>query len=377
MSENGNRSVPAEHAERQAQRKLQTTLAEQAERERLTAQSEHAERQAERERRAARAERAERERETRRAEHAERQAERERQATARSERAEWRAEGEPDAAKPRTSLIDRETAPGLARLAANAGLQTGLWTAEMGYRAAKRLGRAATSPDDAIALVEDTQREVAALGRKLLNIPEEDPEVAETQRDSSNYDDEALRSRWQDLLELSTDVEVDEVDGHPAFADILTQLHPDEARILRLMAAEGAQPAVDVRNWRPLGIGSHVVAPGLNMIGQHAGCLMVDRVPVYLSNLFRLGLIWFSRDAIPDIGAYQVLEAQPEVLDALKRAGRGTTVRRSVQLTPFGEQFCAATLPRTTAEFEAISGVDSRAADEVPRPTEEPKSRVK
>jgi hypothetical protein len=133
---------------------------------------------------------------------------------------------------------------------------------------------------------------------------------------------------------------------------------------------------VDVRNWRPLGIGSHVVAPGLNMIGQHAGCLMVDRVPVYLSNLFRLGLIWFSRDAIPDIGPYQVLEAQPQVTEALKRAGRGTTVRRSVRLTPFGEQFCAATLPRDTGEFEAIAEARARAVDEVPPPTQEPEPGV-
>ena len=276
---------------------------------------------------------------------------------------------------PPPALLDREMAPGLIRLAAGALWRTNVWTAETAVRASKRLARAATSGEEAAALVEDTQREVETLGRRLLGIHEEDPDVAEVQRDASNYDDEALRNRWEDLLVLSTDVEVDEVDGHPAFADILTQLHPDEARILRLLAADGAQAAVDVRNWRPMGIGSHVVAPGLNMIGAHAGCLMVERVPVYLSNLFRLGLIWFSRDAVPDIGPYQVLEAQPQVTDALKAAGRGTTMRRSVKLTPFGEQFCAATLPRSTVEFVAISAA-ARAVDEVPPPTQEPEPGV-
>ncbi|MDQ2675407.1 MAG: DUF4393 domain-containing protein [Actinomycetota bacterium] len=277
---------------------------------------------------------------------------------------------------PPPALLDPEMAPGLARLAVGAWWRTGVWTAETAYRASRRLARAATSGESAVALVEDAQREISATARKLLGIRDEDPDVAETQRDASNYDDQALRNRWEDLLNLSLEVEVDEVDGHPAFADILTQLHPDEARILRLLAADGAQAAVDVRNWRPLGIGSHVVAPGLNMIGQHAGCLMPERVPVYLSNLFRLGLIWFSRDAVSDIGPYQVLEAQPEVTQALKEAGRGTTVRRSVRLTPFGEQFCAATLPRDTAEFEAISSVAARAVDEVPPPTEEPEPGV-
>lgn len=274
-------------------------------------------------------------------------------------------------------LRGRDMAPGLARLVAGAWWQTSMWTAETTYRATRRLARAATSGESAVALIDDTRDEIAGVARKLLGFRDHDPTVAETQREPSSYDDVALRERWDDLMGLSTEVDVDEVDGHPAFADILTQLHPDEARILRLFATDGPQPAVDVRNWRPLGVGSHVVAPGLNMIGGHAGCLMVDRVPIYLSNLFRLGLIWFSRDPIPDIGPYQVLEAQPEVTDALKAAGRGTTVRRSVTLTPFGEQFCAACLPRTTAEFEAITEVAARAVDEVPPPTEEPEPGVK
>jgi hypothetical protein len=279
--------------------------------------------------------------------------------------------------RPSPAMLDREMAPGLARLALGALWRTNLWTAETTYRATRRVARAMTSGESAVELMEDAQREIGGVARKILGIEEEDPRKAEAQRDPSSYDDEALRSRWDDLVNLSLDVEVDEVDGHPAFADILSQLHPDEARILRLLATDGAQAAVDVRNWRPLGIGSHVVAPGLNMIGQHAGCLMVDRVPVYLSNLFRLGLIWFSREAIPEIGPYQVLEAQPQVTEALKAAGRGTTVRRSVMLTPFGEQFCAACLPRNTAEFEAITSVAARAIDEVPPPTEEPEPGVK
>ena len=51
--------------------------------------------------------------------------------------------------------------------------------------------------------MEDAQREMSSAARKILGIPEEDPDVAETQRDTSNYDDEALRNRWEDLLELS------------------------------------------------------------------------------------------------------------------------------------------------------------------------------
>ncbi len=85
------------------------------------------------------------------------------------------------------------------------------------------------------------------------------------------------------------------------------------------MLLSGPQPAVDVRTGGPIGlVSSQLIAPGLNMIGARAGCRYVDRVPQYLNNLFRLGLVWFSRETLRDPLPYQVVEAQPEVLEAMK-----------------------------------------------------------
>ena len=126
----------------------------------------------------------------------------------------------------------------------------------------------------------------------------------------------SLRSRGEELLRRSADVGYSE-ETHPAYDRILSQLAPDEARILRLLALRGAQPAVDVRAGLPLV--SSLVAPGRNMIGAEAGCRYVDRVPAYLNNLYRLGLIWFSREPLSDRLRYQVLEAQPDVLEGLKK----------------------------------------------------------
>ena len=50
----------------------------------------------------------------------------------------------------------------------------------------------------------------------------------------------------------------------------------------------------------PLKSTSALVAAGLNMIGTGSGCRHPDDVPAYLNNLFRLGLIWFSREPLPD-----------------------------------------------------------------------------
>ena len=110
-------------------------------------------------------------------------------------------------------------------------------------------------------------------------------------------------------------------------------------------AQRGPQAAVDVRAGKALGIGSEMVAPGLNMIGAEAGCRYLDRVPAYHNNLYRLGLIWFSREPLEDPLDYQVLEAQPDVIEAKRAGGRAKTVRRSIMLTPFGEDFCRVCLP--------------------------------
>jgi hypothetical protein len=158
---------------------------------------------------------------------------------------------------------------------------------------------------------------------------------------------EALQAYGAALLRRSAEVEMDD-GSHPAYARILEQMAPDEARVLRLLATEGDQPAVDVRSSPLLGLGSQLVAEGLNMIGQEAGVRHTERVASYLNNLNRLGLIWFSKEPIEAPVRYQVLEAQPEVLSAIKGSGRAKSVQRSIRLTPFGRDFCLACLPLDT-----------------------------
>ena len=82
----------------------------------------------------------------------------------------------------------------------------------------------------------------------------------------------------------------------------------------------------------------------MTMIGPRAGARYVDQVPSYLHNLFRLGMIWFSREQLPDPMEYQVVEAQPDVLEAMHSVRAHKVVRRSIHLTPFGEDFCKAVL---------------------------------
>ena len=249
-----------------------------------------------------------------------------------------------------------EAAPGLARIAAGAWLRTAGWTAGKALRASRRVADVAVGRESAVDLARDAQAEVVGIAQRVLGVSELEQRLggALSRPDENDEDpDVALRRRGHELLERSSEL-VDQGDTHPAYARILCELSPDEARILRLLATKGPQPAVDVRTWRPLDVGSSVVAPGLTMIGEHAGIRHRDRLPAYLSNLFRLGLIWFSRECLDDPTPYQVLEAQPDVIEAVRDAGRARIVRRSINLTPFGGHFCSQVLPLDTVEIEAL-----------------------
>ena len=78
-----------------------------------------------------------------------------------------------------------------------------------------------------------------------------------------------------------------------------------------------------------------------------AGCRHADRVHAYLDNLHRLGLIWFSREPVERRRAatrcWRPSLRWPKRCEQGGRTAR--TVRRSILLTPFGEDFCATCLP--------------------------------
>jgi hypothetical protein len=255
--------------------------------------------------------------------------------------------------------------PGLARVVAVSSLRIGVWAAATGVSAGRRVLDVALHPGHAPELAEDLQVAAAAITRALVGKEVEERlrhvrtaashnpvvrVVAETVESVSPLQPapqepepapvNPLHEAGQNLLRASRDV-WSEDRGHPAYARIIEELAPDEGRILLLLLRKGPQASVDVRTGGLVGtVSSSLVAPNLNMIGALAGCRFVDRVPSYLHNLERLGLIWFSSETLRDPMEYQVLEAQPDVLEAMASVRRAKVVRRSIHLTPFGEDFC-------------------------------------
>jgi hypothetical protein len=242
-----------------------------------------------------------------------------------------------------------------AGLAAGTVVRGSQWAVNTSYEMTKEITQAALDGESSADIAERTGNALRSIARSALGVTEGSVREIVSYVPTSNgpaqqqaiglgtplhsASVEELRRRGDALLARSADVYFSE-DVHPAYDRILDELAPDEARILRFMALNGAQPSVDVRTNRPLGIGSELVTGDLTSVPEQAGVRYPDRARTYLINLNRLGLTLTSDDPVV-LSRYMVLEVQPEVEVALKKAGRAPKiVRKSLRLTEFGEDFC-------------------------------------
>jgi len=264
-----------------------------------------------------------------------------------------------------------EDLPGMLRVAASATWHTAEWGLQNYLRTGRKVLSALT-PDSARIIAHDAEkaaRELAAMSgvdRRVRDATASSDTLQTASQAVSRMvsavpssgeakaSAPSLQESGEALMQRSRDV-WNEEQAHPAYERILSELAPDEGRILMLLLRQGPQPSVDVRTGGPIGIlSSHLIAPGLTMIGARAGLRYTDQVPAYLNNLFRLGLVWFSRETLRDALQYQVVEAQPDVLEAMHSVRYPKIVRRSIHLTPFGEDFCRACLVSDGLEADKL-----------------------
>lgn len=247
---------------------------------------------------------------------------------------------------PTAVSVAASVVPSVTRVAVVTAAKAASWSLSNGLAATRAVVRRSMSGDPPVTVVQNLAIDLRTAAWRALGVGDmTDNHGVPESVTPLNATTEDLRVRGEDLLRRSNDVHIPE-DTHPAFARILAEITPDEARILRFLYLNGPQPSVDVRTNRPLGIGSELVAGGLNMIGEHAGCRNVERINQYLTNLYRLGTLEFSKEQVSNPQRYQLLEAQPKVGEAVRRAGRWPRiVRRSIHLNSFGAEFCRACLP--------------------------------
>ncbi|BBH17283.1 hypothetical protein Back2_15700 [Nocardioides baekrokdamisoli] len=253
---------------------------------------------------------------------------------------------------------------GLARIGATTLVRTAGWGVTQYSKGARRIAQAAVDPIAAAELADDVAKVTgqvadfaravtantplagaAEFGAILLDRAKGIAEQLGTGEPVEQSDSDRLRRAGEDLLRRSRDVWHEE-ERHPAFEGILKSIAPDEARMLVLLLKEGPQPTVDVI----VSNSKRVLASGLSMIGGRASLRSPDSIPTYLINLTRLGLVWESDDPVKDLLRYQVVEAQPDVLEAARSVRRSKVLRKSLHLTPFGVDFAVACF----ADFEGL-----------------------
>jgi len=193
-----------------------------------------------------------------------------------------------------------------------------------------------------------------ALTTRLTGVPPErivtpQATVAGPALDALKYagHDPELRELYANLLARAMDKQTAMM-AHPAFVEILRQLTPDEARILKPLAAGDNIPVLSVTTTDPRDESYTWVLRRFSTLGEEAGCAFPALTPTYLDNLLRLGLLELhedKRDATP--GAYDRLRAHPAAVEAMKQARgdssrRGDFVEAVLVVTSLGRQFCNA-----------------------------------
>ena len=162
-----------------------------------------------------------------------------------------------------------------------------------------------------------------------------------------------VRDAYVSLLAAASDSAFADV-VHPAFLEVMNQLHRDELRILRTFDHDGPFPVVSVSSRLQHGGGSRVELRHFSLLGKRAGCRNPERTPAYLDNLARLGLIEIRATRVTDdLRVFEDLESYPAVMAVRAAIEQRPPVRvgpvseaivadvnyKSLLVTSFGRQF--------------------------------------
>lgn len=190
---------------------------------------------------------------------------------------------------------------------------------------------------------------------RLLETPEDVPRPASAEErrvmmlvQDADADPAPLRTAMSELLERSA-VSDDTQSRDYLFGTIISQLVPDEARILAALGGGATFAAVDVV-CKQVGRSTRVVLSNASTIGRAASVSRPQHVGTYLTRLDGYGLLEFGRPDGPLDPQFSTLAADATVRAAQTGVGRAKLgsskiVRKSVRLSPLGAEFWTACAP--------------------------------
>ncbi len=187
------------------------------------------------------------------------------------------------------------------------------------------------------------------LEKKLENIPAEkivEPEpyvaIPAIQQLSYSLDSEELREMYANLLASSMNKDT-QSNVHPAFVDIIKQLCPDEAKLLKYLSDNPNQPLIDIRLRNMKERGYFVKLHNFTNIADDI-CENPNEIFSYLDNLERLKFIKILDGVyLTDTTVYKPLEEHPKILDLMnsevEEPFKPEISRHKFELTAFAENF--------------------------------------
>jgi hypothetical protein len=201
------------------------------------------------------------------------------------------------------------------------------------------------------------------VAEKLREVPTEqmhapEPNVAGPALEALRYTgyQESLRDMYASLLATSID-EQTSTQAHPAFVEIIRQMSPDEALMIKFLWSQISVPKIDLRAEEKNSHLGHWLCRNFSLLPHEAGCSAPELGPNYLNNLARLGIVelreTYRLQGVGGKDLYVPLLEFPKIkslIDQLKESPNQKPAidHGAIILTELGRQFCYACVDENT-----------------------------
>ncbi|WP_445167684.1 Abi-alpha family protein [Mycolicibacterium sp. Dal123E01] len=190
-----------------------------------------------------------------------------------------------------------------------------------------------------LARLADAERVVIrAIKAHLAEIDPPDPEPADTSADQLPASPTDV---MRDLLDRSMYTRPD--DSRTAlYLSLLSDLLPDEARILAALSDGSAYPVIDIAE-PLLGTSTALVLTNASTVGRAAGVTLPHHTPLYVTRMVLTGLAVIGPEGGNSMyDDYEMLLTDASVNMAIAKARRGIrsarVIRRTVRISELGQE---------------------------------------
>jgi hypothetical protein len=143
---------------------------------------------------------------------------------------------------------------------------------------------------------------------------------------------DSLHNKLNGLLDRALDQDT-QTSQQELYHHLLNQLVPDEARILGALSDGSPSPMVKVYGWTRSKTQSRAVLSNASLVGRTANVSLIQLTPQYVTHLLALGLVKSGPEDPSLKTDYEVLLAEPIVLDAVNAASMGPIPARVDRFT--------------------------------------------